>query len=77
MTTEAGPTTTPASPAISPSIRRKRGQRRPSGAAPPLPRSLGISGKGWIVTTIVLFVWLFMVMNFEWALRVRHRIPDE
>src|SRR5436309_2474958 len=35
---------------------RWRRQRRPSGAPPPLPRKLGITGAMWIVMLVVVFV---------------------
>jgi membrane-associated phospholipid phosphatase/tRNA A-37 threonylcarbamoyl transferase component Bud32 len=48
---------TPAPP-VAPSVRRSRRRRRPSGAAPPLPRSIGTSGKGWLVAMAVVVVWV-------------------
>jgi tRNA A-37 threonylcarbamoyl transferase component Bud32 len=58
VTTEAGPSTwsAPAS-APAPTIRRGRRQRRPSGAAPPLPRSVGSTGKGWLIALAAAFAW--------------------
>ena len=41
-----------------PTVRRGRGRRRPSGAPPPLPRSIGRSGRGWIVAAVVLVLWM-------------------
>ena len=75
MTAEVGSTTTPAaeSAVLPPTIRRTRRQRRPSGAAPALPRSIGVSGKGWLITAGVLFVWIFLMQRSEWALRVTER----
>ncbi len=75
MTAEVGSTATPAaeSAVLPPTIRRTRRQRRPSGAAPPLPRSIGVSGKGWLITAGVLFVWIFLMQRSEWILRVTER----
>jgi membrane-associated phospholipid phosphatase/tRNA A-37 threonylcarbamoyl transferase component Bud32 len=33
-------------------------RRRPTGSRPPLPRSLGATGKAWIVTVVVLAIWI-------------------
>ncbi len=46
----------PATPSLPPPTRRIRRRRRPSGAPPPLPRSIGSTGKGWIVATAVFVV---------------------
>ena len=48
----AGPVTS----SLPPATRRTRRRRRPSGAPPPLPRSIGSTGKGWIVATAVFVV---------------------
>jgi membrane-associated phospholipid phosphatase/tRNA A-37 threonylcarbamoyl transferase component Bud32 len=47
-------------PHVPPTVRRTRRVRRPSGAPPPLPRSLGRSGKGWIAAVIILVVWMIV-----------------
>jgi tRNA A-37 threonylcarbamoyl transferase component Bud32/membrane-associated phospholipid phosphatase len=49
-----------ATPHVSPTVRRTRRVRRPSGAPPPLPRSLGRSGQGWIAAVIILIVWMIV-----------------
>ena len=68
MTTEVGATAAAASkPQISPTIRRGHRQRRPSGAAPPLPRSIGISGKGWLITVGVLAAWIVVMKQSDRA----------
>ena len=64
MTTDAGP---------APTIHRTRRQRRPSGAPPPLPRSIGTSGKGWIVASVALLVWVVLVTQTHWAQRITER----
>ncbi|MEY2401991.1 MAG: hypothetical protein QOJ08_2102 [Ilumatobacteraceae bacterium] len=45
---------------VPPQVRRTKRKRRPSGAAPPLPRNIGRSGRGWIVAVIVLIVWMIV-----------------
>jgi hypothetical protein len=45
---------------VPPHVRRTKRKRRPSGAAPPLPRNIGRSGRGWIVAVIVLIVWMIV-----------------
>jgi tRNA A-37 threonylcarbamoyl transferase component Bud32 len=39
-------------------VRRTAQRRRPTGSPPPLPRSLGATGKAWIVTVAVLTIWI-------------------
>jgi tRNA A-37 threonylcarbamoyl transferase component Bud32 len=43
---------------VPPTVRRTPLRRRPSGSPPPLPRSLGASGKAWLVTLALLIVWV-------------------
>ena len=64
MTIETGP---------APAVHRVRRQRRPSGAPPPLPRSIGVSGKGWAVAMVALLLWVLLVTRTEWARRVTER----
>jgi tRNA A-37 threonylcarbamoyl transferase component Bud32/membrane-associated phospholipid phosphatase len=64
MTTDTG---------TAPTIHRARRQRRPSGAPPPLPRSIGTSGKGWLVASVVLLVWVVLVTQTYWAQRITER----
>jgi membrane-associated phospholipid phosphatase/tRNA A-37 threonylcarbamoyl transferase component Bud32 len=47
-----------------------RRRRRPTGAAPPLPRSIGTSGKGWLVALAVLTAWVIVTLVSSWARRV-------
>ena len=51
-----GPTAVPAS------VRRTRRVRRPTGAPAPLPRSIGRSGRRWIVAALVLVVWMIVCL---------------
>ena len=55
-------------------VRRSRRRRRPSGAAPPLPRSIGTTGKVWLVACGVLLVWLVFVLNTHWARRLTDQV---
>jgi tRNA A-37 threonylcarbamoyl transferase component Bud32 len=59
MTTEVGPRHT--------GIRHGRRRRRPSGAAPPLPRSIGTTGKSWLVAVGVMTVALIVVLRWRAA----------
>lgn len=45
---------------VAPSARLTTHRRRPSGAPPPLPRPIGITGKGWMIALVVLVVWLLV-----------------
>src|SRR4051812_23670171 len=53
--------------------RRGRRRRRPSGAAPPLPRSLGATGKSWLIVLGVFVTWIVVVLSSHWAERVTER----
>ncbi len=44
-------------------IRRSRRRRRPSGAPPPLPHSLGLTGKGWLVSAAIGVAWVIAAYN--------------
>jgi tRNA A-37 threonylcarbamoyl transferase component Bud32 len=59
--------------AVTPAIKPTRRRRRPSGAPPPLPRDLGVSGKSWLLGAGLLLVWLTVVHNNEWANRATER----
>ena len=74
MTTEArvdapSGTTRPGSDATAASIpstaRRTRRRRRPSGAPPPLPRSIGLTGKLWLAAMGVLTLWAVLAHLFH------------
>ena len=64
---------TDAAPHVPPTVRRTRRMRRPSGAPPPLPRSIGRSGRGWIATLIVFFVWIIVMLSSPGARRTTDR----
>jgi hypothetical protein len=77
-----GPTTTnPTEPtnlgeptAEAPSTaRRQRRRRRPSGAAPPLPRSIG-TGTAWLVASAALLTWGIVIFNSPAARRATDRV---
>jgi hypothetical protein len=38
-------------------------RRRPSGTAPPLPRSIGTTGLGWLVAAVILMAWTLLAFN--------------
>ena len=50
-----------------------RRRRRPTGAAPPLPRSIGLSGKLWLALCIALLVWVPAALAFPAVLRFADR----
>jgi hypothetical protein len=56
-----------------PTARRMRRRRRPSGTAPPLPRSIGTTGTGWLVASAVLVAWGIVAYNSPSARRVTDR----
>ena len=43
-------------------LRRTRRRRRPTGAAPPLPRSLGTTGKLWLIALIVVVAAIVILL---------------
>ena len=45
--------------------RRSRRRRRPSGAPPPLPRSIGLTGKLWLAAMGVLTLWAVVAHLFH------------
>src|SRR5512132_4717087 len=53
---------------------RTHRRRRPSGAPPPLPRSVGTTGLGWLVALGVVIAWTIVALNFSWAARVTDRV---
>jgi membrane-associated phospholipid phosphatase/tRNA A-37 threonylcarbamoyl transferase component Bud32 len=55
---------------VPPTARWTRRRRRPTGAAPPLPRSIGTSGTGWLVAMGLLAVWIVVTLVSSWAQRV-------
>jgi membrane-associated phospholipid phosphatase len=50
-----------------------RRRRRPTGAAPPLPRGIGLSGKLWLALCIVLLIWVPAALAFPAVERVADR----
>ncbi|MEA2843460.1 MAG: hypothetical protein QOJ69_1131, partial [Actinomycetota bacterium] len=50
-------------------VERRHRRRRPTGAAAPLPRSIGSSGKALLVASALLLVWVVGVANWAWARR--------
>ncbi|MET0325544.1 MAG: phosphatase PAP2 family protein, partial [Ilumatobacteraceae bacterium] len=63
----------PLSPAP-PTARRTGRRRRPSGAPPPLPRSIGRTGRWWIVALLALVAWLLVALVSPWARGVTERV---
>jgi len=51
-------------------------RRRPTGAPPPLPRSIGASGKVWLGALAVLLAWMIVVLRSPWALQVTDQIDS-
>ena len=56
------------------SLGRGRRRRRPTGAAPPLPRHIGASGKIWLGVLIGLLVWVLVTLLSEPAERATERV---
>ena len=67
--------TTVAPPSPMPSIvdPGKR-RRRPSGAAPPLPRQIGRTGRGWFAVAALLSGWLIVMLTSPGARRLTDRV---
>jgi membrane-associated phospholipid phosphatase/tRNA A-37 threonylcarbamoyl transferase component Bud32 len=59
---------------VPPTAKRTRRQRRPTGAPPPLPRSIGTSGKTWLVVVAVSTVWIVVTLQSEGARRTTTEI---
>src|SRR4051812_9094263 len=51
-------------------------RRRPTGAPPPLPRSIGASGKGWLIAFAVLAAWVVVTLASPWARRVTDSVDS-
>lgn len=54
-------------------VGRTHRRRRPSGAPPPLPRSVGTTGWGWLVALGVVIAWTIVASNVSWAARMTDR----
>jgi tRNA A-37 threonylcarbamoyl transferase component Bud32 len=66
----AEPTGDIAGPFVLPNVKTRRRRRRPSGAPPPLPKSIGMTGIGWLVVTAALVAWSLVAANVRWAGRI-------
>ena len=53
---------TPVAPDPMESTRRRR---RPTGKPPPLPRSIGVSGRLWLFLSVALLVWVPAALAFQ------------
>jgi hypothetical protein len=60
-------------PAVPPTAKHAGRRRRPSGAPPPLPRSLGTTGKGWLALMLAVVVVLVLA---RWSASVRRLIEQ-
>ena len=60
-------------PQIPSSVQRTRRRRRPTGAAAPLPRSIGRTGRGWLAAALLLFGWVVVVAVSPTARRATDR----
>ena len=81
MTTEArvdtpatGGTEVDATAAVPSTVRRSRRRRRPSGAPPPLPRSIGVTGKLWLAAMGALTLWVILAQLFPGVQRFTVRM---
>lgn len=61
-------------PPVPTTVRRIRRTRRPSGAPPPLPRSIGRSGRGWMAALVVLVLWLVVTLQSPGARRATDQV---
>ena len=59
---------------VPPTVHRTHPHRRPSGAPPPLPRAIGLSGKGWLVALAVLVAWTLVNLWSAWARRLTDQV---
>jgi membrane-associated phospholipid phosphatase len=59
-------------PVTMPTGRGRR--RRPTGAPPPLPRSIGGSGRGWLIALALLVVWAVITSLSAWARRATEQV---
>jgi membrane-associated phospholipid phosphatase len=59
---------------VPPTARWGRRRRRPTGAPPPLPRTIGSTGKFWLAASLVLITWMVVTVHSQWARRVTDRV---
>jgi membrane-associated phospholipid phosphatase len=59
---------------VPPTARWGRRRRRPTGAPPPLPRTIGGTGKLWLAASIVLIAWMVVTVHSAWARRVTDQV---
>ena len=64
----------PPAPIVPATVRRSGRHRRPSGAAPPLPRNLGSTGKGLLVVLAALLIWVIVAAASPAARRGTDRL---
>ena len=55
-------------------VHTRERQRRPTGSAPPLPRSIGATGKAWLCAGVVVLVWLIILAASEAARDATDRV---
>jgi hypothetical protein len=58
-------------------VEERRKRRRPTGAPPPLPKTIGRSGKQWLVALAVLTTWIIVLMAFRPARLFTERVDNE
>jgi hypothetical protein len=54
----------------------RSGRRRPSGTPPPLPRSIGTTGLGWIAAAVALLVWTALAFHVDSIGRATDRLDS-
>ncbi|MEA3214758.1 MAG: hypothetical protein QOJ19_914, partial [Acidimicrobiia bacterium] len=59
---------------VSSTARLSRRRRRPTGAPPPLPRSIGSTGRVWVAALALLGIWLVVLVRTASARRFSERI---
>jgi tRNA A-37 threonylcarbamoyl transferase component Bud32/membrane-associated phospholipid phosphatase len=70
---QAAASATSPAPARGRALRRERRRRRPTGAAPPLPRSLGRTGTWWLVALVVFCAAIGLLLVSSGARRAVDR----
>ncbi len=70
----AVPTAPPPRSTVPPAARRTKGHRRPSGTPPPLPRSIGRTGTGWLAGAAFLVTWVIVASVSDAAQRATDRV---